>query len=1005
MEPTEVKAPQSSRRRIRRSAHGLRNSLRSEAGGNNQARRGLRIAVLTALAMLAASTSASASQPQRRAVQQSPDSPQVALFQTDTAVQYRVQFKGAWTTASLAQGVSIPSGAHFTTLVGASHGSGVTFWQRGGTATTGIEAVAELGITGSFSGEVTAAVNANTARQWIRVPGGGTTFTSTGFFNVSESFPLVTLISMVAPSPDWFVGVSGLSLRESGAWVDRTEIDLFPYDAGTEEGSEFSLNNTATSPQETITSIRNTGKFSDQPLGQFIFERWAPVLSVDDARVDAGGTISFRVNLDRRGITPAQQVTVQYATSDGTAAAGVDYTAASGTLTFASGESTKTVTVPTAADSDSDDEDFTLTLSSPVNALLTDAEATATITASSNGAPAFASSAASRDIAEASPANRDIGAPVTATDPDNDALTYALGGTNASSFAIDSSTGQLRTRSSLDFESRRSYSVTVTATDPGGASDTITVTVNVTNVDEPGTITLSSGMPAAGTALTASLQDPDGSISSTTWAWHSSTNQSSWTAISGATSAGYTPQSSDVGRYLRATASYSDAEGSGKSARAVSSNRVASTSTPNRAPDFGATTAGRSVAENTAAGVSIGAALTASDADGDTLTHTLGGTHASSFAIDAATGQLRTRSSLDFESRRSYSVTVTATDPGGASDTITVTVNVTNVDEPGTVTRSAAPPMVGAALAASLTDPDAGVTSTAWSWQRSRDRSTWTAITGATSRSYTPRTADIGLYLRAAASYSDAEGSGKSAQASWPDRVMAAATSTQPRSGGGGSTIPSGGGGRPPPSRGGGSPQPPPQPAPQQFSSAFIDLMMAVTHTEAVEALEEAGLLEGTECAPELFCPNEPILRWVMAMWLVRLIDSADADPQGTPRFADVASDSQAAPFIERLAELEITLGCQTEPELRFCPDEPVTRAQMASFIVRALDLPAPQDPVEFADVEADSVHAAHVAALHAAGITAGCQTEPELLYCPKRDTTRGQMASFVNRARQTLDP
>ena len=104
----------------------------------------------------------------------------------------------------------------------------------------------------------------------------------------------------------------------------------------------------------------------------------------------------------------------------------------------------------------------------------------------------------------------------------------------------------------------------------------------------------------------------------------------------------------------------------------------------NTAPEFPAATAERSVPEKTAANTAIGAPVTATDADtGDTLAYTLGGDDAASFDIDPATGQLKTKATLDFETKTSYSVTVTATDGDAASDTITVTISVTNVDEDG----------------------------------------------------------------------------------------------------------------------------------------------------------------------------------------------------------------------------------------------------------------------------------------------------------------------------------
>ena len=78
---------------------------------------------------------------------------------------------------------------------------------------------------------------------------------------------------------------------------------------------------------------------------------------------------------------------------------------------------------------------------------------------------------------------------MTATDADSsDTLTYALGGTDAASFDIGSATGQLMTQDALDYETKDSYEVTVTATDPAGASDMITVTITVTDVDEEMTL-------------------------------------------------------------------------------------------------------------------------------------------------------------------------------------------------------------------------------------------------------------------------------------------------------------------------------------------------------------------------------------------------------------------------------------------------------------------------------------------------------------------------------------
>ena len=132
-----------------------------------------------------------------------------------------------------------------------------------------------------------------------------------------------------------------------------------------------------------------------------------------------------------------------------------------------------------------------------------------------------------------------------------------------------------------------------------------------------------------------------------------------------------------------------------------------------------------------------------------------------------------------------------------------------------------------------------------------------------------------------------------------------------------------------------------------------------------------------------------------MAVWLVRVVDGQDPAQPTQPRFADVGADRWWAGHVERLAQLGITLGCSTEP-LEYCPDRPVTRAQMASFLVRAFEIPA-AEAAGFEDTS-HNYHAADIDALAAARITLGCDTDPPR-FCPQEATTRAQMASFLTRA------
>ena len=184
-------------------------------------------------------------------------------------------------------------------------------------------------------------------------------------------------------------------------------------------------------------------------------------------------------------------------------------------------------------------------------------------------------------------------------------------------------------------------------------------------------------------------------------------------------------------------------------------------------------------------------------------------------------------------------------------------------------------------------------------------------------------------------------------------------------------------------------------PAPGVVASRGFSDVEGTTHEKAIRALEAAGVFEGTECRPGEFCPRDAVERWVMGVWLVRILDGRDPPTVGTSRFVDVDAAKWWAPYVDRLADLGVTAGCATEPA-RFCPYETVTRAQMATFLVIAFQLPSGA-PAGFADVEGGA-HAAHIDALAASGITSGCSTQP-FRYCPRRDTTRAEMATFLLRA------
>ena len=184
-------------------------------------------------------------------------------------------------------------------------------------------------------------------------------------------------------------------------------------------------------------------------------------------------------------------------------------------------------------------------------------------------------------------------------------------------------------------------------------------------------------------------------------------------------------------------------------------------------------------------------------------------------------------------------------------------------------------------------------------------------------------------------------------------------------------------------------------PAVAQDRLPFPDIPVDAYYAEPVEALAQGGTFVGTECG-EGFCPHEPIDRATMAVWTVRVLDRTDPVSVTSTRFGDVDPSHPYAAFVERFADLGGTAGCNDGTV--FCPDADVTRAQMAVFLARAFDLPDGLDP-GFSDVPPAAWYSPAVSALAGSGITEGCKDGT--VFCPDATTTRAQMATFLHRAMQ----
>ena len=291
----------------------------------------------------------------------------------------------------------------------------------------------------------------------------------------------------------------------------------------------------------------------------------------------------------------------------------------------------------------------------------------------------------------------------TAADPEGESVVWSLAtGEDMEDFSIEN--GVLRFKSSPDYEDTGNpdhmYEVTVQVSDGGTNNATQAVSIAITNVEEPGTVMLSTLQPQVDREITATLDDPDNEdVNTVTWQWYRGNSP-----ISGAdngvntVTSTYTPAAGDIGSTLRAQAMYDDGEDDDKTARGESFRSVRSAPSSNSAPVFPdqipATqaidkTQTRELAENTPAGTNLGAPVEAND-PGDVLTYSLGGNNAGSFDIVRSSGQIRTKAALDFEDVDSYVITVTATDPSGVPDTATVNITVTDVNEVPTFNDEAA---------------------------------------------------------------------------------------------------------------------------------------------------------------------------------------------------------------------------------------------------------------------------------------------------------------------------
>jgi hypothetical protein len=181
--------------------------------------------------------------------------------------------------------------------------------------------------------------------------------------------------------------------------------------------------------------------------------------------------------------------------------------------------------------------------------------------------------------------------------------------------------------------------------------------------------------------------------------------------------------------------------------------------------------------------------------------------------------------------------------------------------------------------------------------------------------------------------------------------------------------------------------------------TTFADVPPTHPFYRYIEAFYRAGITTGCSQSPKLYCPDGLVTRAEMAVFIERVKGNFNPPLNPTGIFADVPLDHPFRKFIEKLYNDSITTGCGSNP-LIYCPTNNVTRKEMATFIERAIGHfdPALSPGGIFSDVPLDDPLRKFIDQFYRDGITTGCGSNP-LIFCPNNNVTRAEMAVFIVRA------
>ncbi|MCF6439962.1 spondin domain-containing protein [Pseudoalteromonas luteoviolacea] len=178
------------------------------------------------------------------------------------SVNYELTFTQTWEQNVFP--TNFPSNTHFSPLIGLTHNDQGRIFQRDSTASAGIVSMAETGSKTLLKSEISDIQNLGHSSYLIDeagIPQGSKSVTLT--FEASQAYPHLSIVSMVAPSPDWFIGIDSLLLFNDNQWIDEQTIQLKVYDAGSDNGVTFNAANSTTDPQTAIALLNSARSDTD----------------------------------------------------------------------------------------------------------------------------------------------------------------------------------------------------------------------------------------------------------------------------------------------------------------------------------------------------------------------------------------------------------------------------------------------------------------------------------------------------------------------------------------------------------------------------------------------------------------------------------------------------------------------------------------------------------------------------------------------------------------------